>query len=70
MADSPDIIGSLADLSGAYSAILCDVWGVVHNGEWHFPAAAEALATARASKTAGCPDHQFAAPQVPMWWRR
>jgi HAD superfamily hydrolase (TIGR01459 family) len=50
MADSPDIIGSLADLSGAYSAILCDVWGVIHNGEWHFPAAAEALAAARSAK--------------------
>ncbi|CCV06168.1 conserved hypothetical protein [Mesorhizobium metallidurans STM 2683] len=50
MAHSPDIIGSLADLSGAYAAILCDVWGVVHNGEWHFPAAAEALATARTMK--------------------
>ena len=50
MADSPDIIGSLTDLSGAYSAILCDVWGVIHNGEWHFPAAAEALAAARSAK--------------------
>ncbi len=50
MADSPDIIGSLGDLSGAYSAILCDVWGVIHNGEWHFPAAAEALAAARSAK--------------------
>ena len=50
MADSPDIIGSLADLSGAYSAILCDVWGVVHNGEWHFPQAAQALAAARAAR--------------------
>lgn len=50
MADSPDIIGSLADLSAAYAAILCDVWGVVHNGEWHFPAAAAALAAARAAK--------------------
>jgi HAD superfamily hydrolase (TIGR01459 family) len=26
---------------------LCDVWGVVHNGETHFPAAAAALAQAR-----------------------
>jgi HAD superfamily hydrolase (TIGR01459 family) len=50
MAESPDIIASLADLSGAYSAILCDVWGVVHNGEWHFPQAALALATARAAR--------------------
>ncbi|WP_027169961.1 TIGR01459 family HAD-type hydrolase [Mesorhizobium sp. WSM3224] len=49
MADSPDIIASLDDLAGRYAAILCDVWGVVHNGEWHFPAAAGALARARAS---------------------
>ncbi|TGQ76538.1 TIGR01459 family HAD-type hydrolase, partial [Mesorhizobium sp. M2D.F.Ca.ET.206.01.1.1] len=49
MADSPDIVGSLEDVSKAYSAILCDVWGVVHNGEWHFPAAAAALAAARAT---------------------
>ncbi|WP_256749788.1 TIGR01459 family HAD-type hydrolase [Mesorhizobium sp. Mes31] len=47
MADSPEIIGSLEDVSKAYSAILCDVWGVVHNGERHFPAAASALARAR-----------------------
>lgn len=47
MADSPEIIGSLEDMSKAYSAILCDVWGVVHNGERHFPAAASALARAR-----------------------
>ncbi|TPK93105.1 TIGR01459 family HAD-type hydrolase [Mesorhizobium sp. B2-4-12] len=49
MADSPEIVGSLEDASKAYSAILCDVWGVVHNGEWHFPAAAAALARARAA---------------------
>ncbi|TPI57166.1 MULTISPECIES: TIGR01459 family HAD-type hydrolase [unclassified Mesorhizobium] len=52
MAASPDIIGSLEDVSKNYSAILCDVWGVVHNGETHFPAAASALAAAR---TAGIP---------------
>jgi HAD superfamily hydrolase (TIGR01459 family) len=48
MADPPDIVASLAAVTGRYAAILCDVWGVVHNGEWHFPAAAEALAKARA----------------------
>ncbi|TPK38985.1 TIGR01459 family HAD-type hydrolase [Mesorhizobium sp. B2-5-3] len=52
MAASPDIIGSLEDVSKNYSAILCDVWGVVHNGERHFPAAASALTAAR---TAGIP---------------
>ncbi|UVK44763.1 TIGR01459 family HAD-type hydrolase [Mesorhizobium sp. AR07] len=50
MADSPEIIGSLEDVSKAYSAILCDVWGVVHNGERHFPVAASALARARAAE--------------------
>ncbi|TIV69268.1 MAG: TIGR01459 family HAD-type hydrolase, partial [Mesorhizobium sp.] len=40
MADTPDIITSLDALARRYAAILCDVWGVVHNGEWHFPAAA------------------------------
>ncbi|UDL91328.1 TIGR01459 family HAD-type hydrolase [Mesorhizobium sp. PAMC28654] len=49
MADSPEIIGSLTDVSRGYSAILCDVWGVVHNGESHFPVAASALETARNS---------------------
>ncbi|AZO08500.1 MULTISPECIES: TIGR01459 family HAD-type hydrolase [unclassified Mesorhizobium] len=49
MPDSPDIIASLDGLTGGYAAILCDVWGVVHNGEWHFPASAEALANARAA---------------------
>ncbi|RUW90068.1 TIGR01459 family HAD-type hydrolase [Mesorhizobium sp. M7A.F.Ca.US.010.02.1.1] len=50
MADSPEIISSLEDVSKAYSAILCDVWGVVHNGETHFPVAASALARAREAK--------------------
>ncbi|MBZ9808497.1 MULTISPECIES: TIGR01459 family HAD-type hydrolase [unclassified Mesorhizobium] len=49
MAASPDIIGSLEDVSKNYSAILCDVWGVVHNGETHFPAAASALTAARSA---------------------
>lgn len=47
MADSPEIIASLEDVSKAYSAILCDVWGVVHNGESPFPVAAAALARAQ-----------------------
>ncbi|MCV3242266.1 TIGR01459 family HAD-type hydrolase [Mesorhizobium sp. ZC-5] len=47
MTGSLKMISSLADLSGRYSAILCDVWGVLHNGEKPFPAAASALAAAR-----------------------
>ena len=36
-----------ADLLGRYSALLCDIWGVVHNGVAVFPDALEALAEFR-----------------------
>ncbi len=41
---SPD---SLETLHDRYDAIVCDVWGVLHNGRGVFPAAAEALRAAR-----------------------
>jgi HAD superfamily hydrolase (TIGR01450 family) len=47
MAGSPKMISSLEEVSGRYFAILCDVWGVVHNGEKPFLAAASALAVVR-----------------------
>jgi HAD superfamily hydrolase (TIGR01459 family) len=47
MAELPPIIRSLEDIASRYQAILCDVWGVVHNGERAFPAASSALAMAR-----------------------
>lgn len=40
-------IGGLADIAGRYDVILCDVWGVLHNGIDPFPKAGEALAAAR-----------------------
>ena len=49
MSELPEIISALEALSGRYAALLCDVWGVVHNGETHFPEAAAALARARAA---------------------
>lgn len=48
MAPVLDRIDSLDALSGRYAAILCDVWGVVHNGVSAFAEAHEALARARA----------------------
>ncbi len=33
----------LAEISSRYDALLCDVWGVIHNGREAFPAAAAAL---------------------------
>ena len=42
-----NVISKLDDLSDRYDVILSDVWGVVHNGERAFPAAAAALTRAR-----------------------
>jgi HAD superfamily hydrolase (TIGR01450 family) len=47
MAGRPQTIASLDEMSGRYAAILCDVWGVLHNGVRHFETAAVALAAAR-----------------------
>ena len=43
----PASIAALDELTGRYRAILCDVWGVVHNGVEIYPAAIAALARAR-----------------------
>jgi HAD superfamily hydrolase (TIGR01459 family) len=37
------LISGLRDLAPAYDVVLCDVWGVVHNGKRHFAAACAAL---------------------------
>ena len=36
------IIDSLAEISGSYDAILCDLWGCYHNGIEVYPAAVAA----------------------------
>jgi HAD superfamily hydrolase (TIGR01459 family) len=41
------IIAGLGDISSRYDALLCDVWGVVHNGREVFPAASDALCAFR-----------------------
>jgi HAD superfamily hydrolase (TIGR01459 family) len=40
-------ISGLSEISDRYDAILCDIWGVVHNGVASFPPAAEALLSFR-----------------------
>lgn len=40
-------IDALSEISGRYAAILCDIWGVVHNGVRPFARSVEALAEAR-----------------------
>ncbi len=45
---APPLISGLSAFAGDYDLILCDVWGVVHNGVHAFPAACAALGRARA----------------------
>ncbi len=47
MAFTPPGIKSLDELTDRYAVILCDVWGVLHNGVSPFPEAAAALTAAR-----------------------
>ena len=42
-------IGAVRELVGQYDAVLCDVWGVLHDGISVFPGAPEALLELRAS---------------------
>lgn len=46
-AQLPKTIDTLAEISGDYDVILCDVWGVLHNGIDPFLPAASALERAR-----------------------
>ena len=39
----PKPVSGLSEIAGQYDALLCDVWGVIHNGREHFPAACAAL---------------------------
>ena len=38
-----EIISALADISERYDAVLCDLWGCLHNGQTVYPAAVQAL---------------------------
>ncbi len=42
------IISHLAEISHHYDAVLCDVWGVIHNGRAAYPDACKALTEFRA----------------------
>lgn len=43
------IIRALADLTGRYDAVFCDLWGCLHNGKAAYPAAVAALQGFRAT---------------------
>jgi HAD superfamily hydrolase (TIGR01459 family) len=42
--NAPRILAGLSEVADRYDVLLCDVWGVIHNGRESFPAACEALA--------------------------
>jgi HAD superfamily hydrolase (TIGR01459 family) len=39
----PRLISGLSEIASGHDALICDVWGVVHDGKRHHPAAADAL---------------------------
>ncbi len=39
----PKLIIGLSEIAAGHDALICDVWGVVHDGHRHHPAAADAL---------------------------
>jgi HAD superfamily hydrolase (TIGR01459 family) len=47
---NPELIGGLSEVSSRYDVVLCDIWGVVHNGRKRHPSASEALARFRAER--------------------
>lgn len=49
---TPLLVSGLKDIASQYSAVLCDVWGVLHNGVTAMPGAHEAL-TAFRKETGG-----------------
>ena len=40
---NPRLIAGLSEIASGYDALICDVWGVIHDGKTAHPAAAEAL---------------------------
>ena len=43
MTQSPAVISGLSEIAGDYDALICDVWGVVHDGVTPYWAAVDAL---------------------------
>ncbi len=47
---APTLISGLAEIADGYDAVLCDVWGVIHNGRERFADACEALTRFQAER--------------------
>jgi HAD superfamily hydrolase (TIGR01459 family) len=48
--EAPAILGGLGEIAGNYDALLCDVWGVVHDGTHAYADAVQALRQFRAER--------------------
>jgi HAD superfamily hydrolase (TIGR01459 family) len=46
----PTLVSRLSEILDGYDAILCDVWGVIHNGRESYSAACEALSRAQSER--------------------
>lgn len=46
---TPRYLNGLSEIAADYDVLLCDVWGVIHNGVAHFPKATDALQRFRAN---------------------
>ncbi|MEM9840381.1 MAG: TIGR01459 family HAD-type hydrolase [Pseudomonadota bacterium] len=44
------LIGGLGEIAEGYDALLCDAWGVIHNGQWLYDGVAEALLNFRSKR--------------------
>lgn len=47
---SSTLLNGLSEIADDYDAVFCDIWGVIHNGRQHFPAAYEALRRFKAER--------------------
>jgi HAD superfamily hydrolase (TIGR01459 family) len=52
MPSAPPVLSGIAPLVPRYDALLCDVWGVLHNGVTAYPDAVDALRRCRAAGVA------------------
>jgi len=61
------LVSGLSSLSDDYDLVLCDVWGVIHNGVSVFNAAPDALASFRQQEG----KHVILLTNAPRpaWWR-
>lgn len=65
---APAILDGIRDLASSYDLLLCDVWGVLHDGSRGLPSAADALARFRALPGDGRPRRVVLVSNAPRPW--